>query len=222
MALLDHADWTRLSLAGEVSQSRDWVSKGARPKAHMHTGQAFSLHVAPGRRFRLDHGKLASGCDGTRAWAWRADPPPDGIVYRPGSEPPPFATLMRPAWLLTGYDLEVLGPWLACGRPGIRVAGTLRQPLARKADAGAIIECFARARYDHAEVVTDAELGLLLHRVEVVIDAGLGILLRRKRSGSDKWRTYNEVLEFRQLETDPDIDEAMFGPPPGARVSERP
>ena len=226
MALLDHADWTRLSLAGELSQLEDWVSKGPRPRHHRHAGSTFSLHVAPGRRFRLDHGKLASGCDGTRAWARRAGPPPDGMACRRDNGPPPFATLpfvplLYPSWLLTGYDLEVLGPWLACGRPGIRVAGTPRRPLAEKAGI-AILEGLAGAPYDHVQVVIDAELGVLLRRVEVVIDAELGILLRRKRSGGNKWRTCNEVLEFRQLETDPDVDEAMFGPPPGARVSERP
>jgi hypothetical protein len=222
-ALLDRADWARLSLAGEVSQSRDWVSNGGRPKKHGHAGSTFSLHVAPGRRFRLDHGKLVNGCDGTRAWTWRADPPPDSIDYwRPPFATQPFVPLLSPSWLLTGYDLEVLGPWLACGRSGIRVAGTLRRPLAEKAGIGSILDDLADAPDDRAEVVIDVGRGILVRRVEVIIDAELGILLRRKRSGSNKWRTCNEVLEFRQLEMDPNVDEAMFGPPPGARVSERP
>jgi hypothetical protein len=102
------------------------------------------------------------------------------------------------------------------------VAGTLRRPLAEKAGIGSILDDLADAPDDRVDMVIDVGRGILVRRVEVIIDVELGILLRRKRSGSDKWRTYNEVLEFRQLEMDPDVDEAMFGPPPGARVSERP
>jgi hypothetical protein len=70
---------------------------------------------------------------------------------------------------------------MACGREGIRVAGTARHPLRRR----------------------------------------LGILLWCKRSGGAGKRPKGRVrvLEFRDQEVGAAVDEAMFGPPPGSRVS---
>ena len=203
VALAHRADWTRLALAGKVSCSKDVAYKTGRRAKSKHRAPAVTLHVAPGRRFRRDAGKLVTGCDGTRVWEWLADPPEFGVYWH-GVEIPPFAALLCPSWLLTGYDLEVLGPWLACGRPGIRVAGTA-QPLTKSPGIVAILEGVPSAtRYE---------------RVEVVIDAELGILLRCKRSGSDHHTTHTEVLEFWHLEVGEAIGEAMFEPPPSSRVS---
>ncbi len=197
VALLYRADWTRLSLAGKVS---------GHGGATATTGPPVTLHVAPGRRFRRDDGELVIGCDGERVWQWLADPPPGGEMSWKGTSIPPFATLLCPSWLLTSYDLEVLGPWMACGRPGIRVAGTARDPLTRTPGRFAILEV-TRGPGDGG-------------RVEVVIDAELGILLRCKQSGgADGAKGWASALEFRHLEVGVVADAETFGPPPGSHVT---
>jgi hypothetical protein len=208
VALLYQADWTRLSLAGKVSGGPDEpVLRAYRPgKSGNAARPSVTLHVAPGRRFRRDDGELVVGCDGERLWQWLADPPPDGEVGWDSTRIPPFAALLCPSWLLTAYDLEVLGPWIACGRDGIRVAGTARQPRTRRLGLFAVLG---------GEGTHGAS------RVEVVIDRELGILLRCKRSGGPRDRDKGRagVLEFRNLEVGAVVDQAMFGPPPGSRVS---
>jgi hypothetical protein len=100
---------------------------------------------------------------------------------------PPFAALLCPSWLLSTYDLEVLGPWMACGRPGIRVVGAARQPRTRRLGLFPVLG---------GEGTRGAS------RVEVVIDRELGILLRCKRSGGagDRDEGRARVLEFRHLD----------------------
>jgi hypothetical protein len=206
VALLYQADWTRLSLAGKVSGSDEPVFQAYRPGMSGNMARpSVTLHVAPGRRFRRDDGKVVVGCDGDRVWQWLADPPPDGKVGWDSTRIPPFAALLCPSWLLTAYDLEVLGPWIACGRDGVRVAGTARSPRNRRLGLFAVLG--GRTR--------DAS------RIEVVIDRELGILLRCKQSfgpdGRNKERP--DVREFRHLEVGAVIDEAMFAPPAGSRAS---
>ena len=133
VALLYQADWTRLSLAGKVSGRDDPVVWNSRRWQSGSTARPLvTLHVAPGRRFRRDDGVLVVGSDGERVWQSLADLPPDGKVGWDSTRIPPFAALLCPSWLLSAYELEVLGPWIACGRDGIRVAGTARQPRNRR------------------------------------------------------------------------------------------
>lgn len=208
VALLYRADWTRLSLAGKVSGLDEAVVTTQLARSR-NTARPVTLHVAPGRRYRRDDGDLVVGCDGKRVWQWLNDPPPDGESGWESASIPAFRALLCPSWLLTGYDLEVLGPWMACGRPGIRVAGTDRHPRTRRLDPSAILDGeWASGAPRHG-------------RVEVVVDAELGILLRCKRSGDAgdhaPWRA--RVLEFLHLEVGAVVGEALFEPPPGSRVS---
>jgi hypothetical protein len=209
VALLQQADWTRLSLTSEVSgrddpvvsASRRWLSGSkARPLV--------TLHVAPGRRFRRDDGVLVVGCDSERVWQSLSDPPPDGKVGWDSTRIPPFATLLCPSWLLSAYDLKVLGPWIAFGRDCIRVSGMARQPRNKKPGLAAAL----------------ADEGMpSASRVEVIIDRELGILLRCKQSfdpGDRRYGPKTEVLEFRRLDVGAATDEAMFAPPAGSRVSD--
>ena len=96
ISLLYRADWTRLSLAAELSDGS-------------------SLLVAPGRRYRLeyegDHGGRADGSDGDHAWTLRppdaAPLPPRDFENGPGL---PVPALFRPAGLLARFTLDVGGP----------------------------------------------------------------------------------------------------------------
>src|SRR5262249_54686757 len=138
-----------------------------------------------------------------------ADPRSDGEVGWESTSIPAFPALLCPRWLLTGYDLEVLGPWMACGRPGIRVAGTARHPRTRRLGPAAILD-------------GEGAHGAPRHgRVEVVVDAELGILLRCNRSGGAGDRDPGRArgLEFWHLKVGAVVGEAMFEPPPGSRVS---
>jgi hypothetical protein len=207
VALLYRADWTQLSLVGTVSGPDKPVLQVYRPGLSGNTARSpVTLYVAPGRRFRRDAGELVVGCDGERVWQWLADPLPNGEVGWDSTRIPPFAALLCPSWLLTGYDLEVLGPWIACGRDGIRVAGTARSPRHRNLGLFAVL---------------DGEGTRGASRVEVVIDLELGILLRCKQTFDTgaRGKQRHDVREFRHLEVDAVVDEAMFAPPAGSRVS---
>ncbi|HEX5287727.1 MAG TPA: hypothetical protein VFX25_02570, partial [Streptosporangiaceae bacterium] len=138
ISLLHHADWTRLSLAGELSDGS-------------------SLLVAPGRRYRRQAGRAAWGCDGDHPW----EPAAEEMAGRTAPWitsriEAPFSLLLCPAWMLTSSRLEVLGPVRACGRDALRVVMT-RRPSIRDRPA----RSFAM-RADRAEVIVDAELGILL------------------------------------------------------------
>ncbi len=122
IGLLYRADWTRLSLSAGVRSERDGdltvrrlraMPSGFRPGPTMrvrpdpgppimedvpeeelggyHYGQA-ELLIAPGGRYRLEHGDEAGridGSDGVRGWTWwrAALAPPPSLAIDIGDEP---------------------------------------------------------------------------------------------------------------------------------------
>jgi hypothetical protein len=68
--------------------------------------------------------------------------------------------MLDPAWLLTGWRLSLTGPASIAGRNGIRI----RAVAARTADNG------ADNLFTRADVVVDAELGVLLRNTTYVND----------------------------------------------------
>lgn len=68
----------------------------------------------------------------------------------------PLGALLSPAWLLTSSRLEVLGPVRACGRDALRVLMTRRASIRDRQ----LVRSHVRA--DRAEIIVDAELGILL------------------------------------------------------------
>lgn len=137
LGLLHGADWTRLSLAAEVSDGS-------------------TVLVGPGRRYRYRTADYETGCDGVRAWELCQDEDEDDAaeVTWIGGPAPPLDELLCPAWLLTGSRLEARGRVQACGREAIEVLMTRRPGAADEADDRGPVR-----------VVVDAELGILL-RVE--------------------------------------------------------
>ncbi len=220
LALLYRADWTRLSLAGQVRGSDDALSMvilytgtarempppppGKPPFTRADTD---TLRVAPGRRYRRDGALLSAGSDGTRAWQLFPAPPPgpsqDEDFHLVGSTAPPYATLLCPSWLLTGYSLAVEERVTACGREAIRITGTARRDgRAMPGEARPPDQSVLGFRYDRAEAIVDAELGILL-RCE----------LANEPTGDhpDSW-----LAEFTRLDLNPETDDAVFAPPPGS------
>jgi hypothetical protein len=211
IALLYRADWTRLSLSGQVRGCDEALSLGVlrtgtvrtvpppgSPLATTREPDAVTLRVAPGRRYRRDDAQLSAGSDGTRAWQIG-----DGPVVGPGG--PPYATLLCPSWLLTGYRLSVSQDRVtACGRAAIRVTGTARGgrravPVEPRFPGRSALG----SRYDLVEAVVDAELGILL-RCELADEPAGG--------DPDRW-----LMEFARLDLDPGTDDAVFAPPPGSQ-----
>jgi len=202
IALLYRADWTRLSLAGQVAGSDDTASsviiRRSTDAAMPASAGTDTLRVAPGGRYRRDGALLSAGSDGTRAW--QLSPGPDAE----DAGGPPFATLLCPSWLLTGYSLAVQDRVTACGREAIRITGTARR-------AG-------RARPAESRLPGRSALGSWYDRVEAVIDAELGILLRCELAdGPADGRPGSQLVEFTSLELDPVTDDALVAPPPGSR-----
>jgi hypothetical protein len=216
IALLYRADWTRLSLSGEVSGIDEALltmithlsADGPFPPFPPFPPPGFGapgphltrLLVAPGRRYRKDgpDGHFAQGCDGEQIWQWWLHPPP-GDVQLSGSPEPPFPTLLCPSWLLTGYDLEVGEAVSACGRDGVRVVATARRGTG---PAGTIrfppFRPWPPVRFDHVEAIVDAELG---------------ILLRCERRQGDRAA---ELIEFRSITVDPVPGPEQFAAPAGS------
>lgn len=178
VSLLYHVDWAQLSLAAVAND-------GTR------------VLVAPGRRYRVEAGGYLTGCDGDRPWRLDAGDAQDagGDVHWVSRPEPPLRELLCPAWLLISSHLEVRGDVRACGRHAVRVEVTRRAGLSRR-------NVPAQFRAGHAEVMVDAELGILL-RVAWLAD------------GEEP-----EVTELASLDLDPVIDPALFMPPPGSLIAE--
>ena len=180
----------------------------------MNDGSA--LLIAPGRRYRLQDGAGVRGCDGQHPWEPREDDDEHGEVHWISGPEPPLPALLRPAWLLRDSDLEVLGRVIACGRDAWHVAVT-RRP-GRQFDMS-----WAALGADRAEVVVDAELGILLR---LAWDAGEVVPGGKGAGGEPPDGEAAEVIEGLQvrelisLVLEPVIDPALFAPPPGSRVGE--
>jgi len=115
--------------------------------------------VAPGRRYRLeiigkDGQKFLQGCDGDRPWYLVGEPDDGSRLQIFASPQPPEPELLHPSWLLTGFDLGPADAVAAGGRDGYRLMATPRpSPVMEQPSWGGT---------DQAEVVVDAELGILL------------------------------------------------------------
>src|ERR1035438_7520584 len=180
ISLLHRADWTRLSLSAEVNDGS-------------------TLLIAPGRRYRVQTGEYVTGCDGDRPWELSQHDVDghelDGTVHWISGPEPPLRTLLCPAWLLKSSRLEARGRVSACGRDALRVVVTRRQGI-----WGGTVP--AQFRAGDAEVIVDAELG---------------ILLRIAWTGG---REAPDVTELVSLDLNPVIDPAQFTPPPGSLIGE--
>ena len=178
VSLLYRADWTQLTLSGAANDGT-------------------SILVAPGRRYRVADGDGLTGCNGDRPWRLDAQDiqDGDGEVHWVSGPEPPLPDLLCPAWLLISSHLELRGPARACGRDAFRVEATRRKGL----DGHRVP---AQFRAGQAEVLVDAELGILLRVAWLADGAEL------------------EVTELVSLDLDPVIDPALFAPPPGSLVAE--
>ena len=189
IGLLYRADWTRLSLAAELSDGS-------------------SLVVAPGRRYRRQDGEAAWGCDGVHPW----EPVPAEMAGHTAwitKIEAPLGALLCPAWMLVGSRLEVLGPVQACGRDALQVVMT-RRPSIRDWQFRSF-----RMRGDRAEVIVDAELGILLRLAWLTDDEHL---IDDPDDDDDDDDAEPAVTEFVTLDLSPTIDPAQFVPPPGSQI----
>jgi hypothetical protein len=203
--LLYRADWTRLSLAAEVSVRRDLdldraqSGTGVAPPGHeweMATDQLgtetrrSTLLIWPGRRYREQGEDHLSGCDGNRSWSASRE---DGhwTVAADDRPEPPLPSMLRPSWLLTGYTLEAAEPVTVSGREALRVVAVPWPRVWSRRPAGA----------------------RPLDRVEMLVDLGLGILLRHEEILDGRTLSVTELTGVR-LDPDP-VDDDRFVPPGG-------
>jgi outer membrane lipoprotein-sorting protein len=143
-------------LEGIFGPDAVWDALGERVAEDAGGHRVAKLAVQIPGRYRLDQESgdwnkryKAIACDGEHTTKLFAD--------RVATGPPkpldaPVAAMLDPAWLLNGWRLAVVGPASVAGRDGIRI----RAIAAGTADNG------ADALFNRADVVVDAELGVLL------------------------------------------------------------
>jgi hypothetical protein len=213
VALLYRADWTRLSLRGELvrradrtaielltarsSQAGDWTS--AEPAPQWRESSA-SVLVAPGARFRVQRGtsedqRDLTVCDGESCWRLLGD---WAERAEPSLADPDLAKMLDPSWLLAWYQLELAGTGGA-----VAAAGTS-----------------GRAAYRVTGVARAARLlRKLPERVDVLVDAELGIVLWLEAAQHGR---LVESAALRALSIGPDqaLDLTRFSPPPGTTAAD--
>jgi hypothetical protein len=226
IVLLYRADWTRLTLSGEVTGAGPSLSPVAGdmwpdavrtvfPHPRAATPVAATLRLAPGGRYRWDDGEVIAGSDGTRGWQWKLDTPPGELAGRWAGGTPPAAALLCPGWLLTSCELVVLGWATACGRDGIRVAATPRH--------------VARALHRSQPAAGECQPPPLGYgRLQAIIDAELGILLQCARADETEdgagaradgpAGTRGQPIQFTALTVGAAAPEVAFTPPAGSHV----
>ena len=218
VGLLYRADWTRLSLAAEVSVRRDldldptrygadgsspppWPGAPGKPPRAGHEWEMATdqlgtetrrstLLIEPGRRYREQGDGRLSGCDGHRSWSAVRDGDSWKVEADDGPEPP-LLPMLRPSWLLAGFTLETSEPVTTGGREALRLVATPRPDVWPRASA--------RPRP--------------LDRVEVLVDAGLGILLRHEEILDGRTLSVTELTGIR-IDPSP-ADDEQFLPPGG-------
>ena len=173
-----------------------------------------------------------TGCDGDRPWELfedGEDEAGDGdgrsVQWISGPEPP-LRSLLCPAWLLKSYRLEVSGHVNVLGRDALQVVATKEQGL-----RGAMAPDQFRA--GGAEVLVDAELGILLRLARISGDEADGSAAEgsgaegsgAEGSGADGGEADGseapEVIELVSLDLNPLIDPDQFLPPPGSVIGKR-
>lgn len=166
VALLYRADWTQLSLSGELTRRAD---RGAVQWLHAPAGQVpsslsteepaqweettSSVLVAPGGRFRVENPALddhrdVTVCDGESCWRLVGD---WAERRDAGLGDPVLAQLLDPSWLLAAYVLEETGTIEASGRTAACVTARPR-PFGSRGN-----------RADRIDLLVDAELGILVN-----------------------------------------------------------
>jgi outer membrane lipoprotein-sorting protein len=165
VALLYRADWTQLSLSGELTRRAD---RSAEQWLRAPAGQAPSsltqeppqweettstVLVAPGGRFRVenparDDHRDVTVCDGESCWRLVGD---WAERREAGLGDPALAQLLDPSWLLAAYVLEETGTIEASGRTASCVTARPR-PFGQRGN-----------RPDRIDLLVDAELGILLN-----------------------------------------------------------
>jgi hypothetical protein len=243
VVLLYRADWTRLSLSATVHRHRDvalggellreraarqhrrppdqppawwpsWRRPGSENPEHGGPGHDMGadgepeepeepdgegsrhLLLAPGGRYRLDAGGGAdlTVCDGESRWRISG-----GVAERDLADGPGLMAeeLLLPADLLTRFDFEVTGTSQAGGRAAHRVIASAL-PFSREFDTDSLL--------DHVLILVDAELGIVLRYEEVY------------GGGQLKLAELSDVI----LDPPQAGDPALFLPPPGTPVTDKP
>jgi hypothetical protein len=202
VTLLYRADWTTLSLTAEVHDTTDWGLRYRQARAHLPRWLGSDdevpvpegvgefrgrLLVAPGGRYRVETDR--------RDDPEHADPEP--AEFDPGAGvhtrlTDPYAAMLRPVELLTGFVLLVREPLTVSGREAFDVVATPRPRGAAKMEPP-------------------------LDRVEVVVDAGAGILLRREETFEGQRLRLTELTDVRFGPLAPE-DAGLF--PPGTDDSD--
>ncbi len=207
VALLYRADWTQLSLSGQLATRTDQVALRSllAPKAGAPTSPdaqspprwretTSSVLVAPGGRFRVENQARGGQrditvCDGESCWRLLGD-----MAARQDAclGDPALAQLLDPSWLLAAYELEETGTIETGGRTVYCITATPR-PLGQRG-----------GRPERIDVLVDTELGILLH-LETRYDGRL---------------IETVALEPVTMQPDRAPDPTRFSPPPGTTATD--
>jgi hypothetical protein len=149
-------------LEGIFGPDAVWDALGERAAEDGGGHRVARLAVQIPGRYRLDYTSgdwnkryKAIACDGEHTTKLFDDRVATGPVKPLDAN---FASMLGPAWLLSGWQLAVIGAASVAGRDGIRI----RAVTAATADNG------AGDRFTRADLVVDAELGILLRRTTYV------------------------------------------------------
>jgi hypothetical protein len=151
-------------LEGIFGPDAVWDALGERAAEYGHRHRVTRLAVQLTDRYRLDYLSgdwnkryKAIACDGEHTTKLFDDRVATGPVKRLDAR---LAFMLDPAWLLNGWRLAVIGSASVAGRNGIRIQAIAARPAHNGAD-----DLSTRA-----DVVVDAELGILLRKTTYVND----------------------------------------------------
>jgi hypothetical protein len=192
--LLYRADWSRLSVAVDVTEFDDFdvrrrIGESRRPP--------WAPSPRPGRPARTalrweadddDQGEEDEGPHEEEPWSegevtYRLLIAPGGRFryLREGSSwgtgPPPCAELLCPAWLPASFELELAGPAFIAGRRAHRIIGRPRPASRGGAGRGRTRRGRSALRPSRPSILQLESID----RIDAYVDAELGILLRSER-----------------------------------------
>jgi hypothetical protein len=152
-----------------------WDALGERAARDGRRHRVARLAVQNPGQYRLDYLSgdwnkryTAIACDGEHTTKLFTDRVATGPVRRLDAK---FATMLDPAWLLTGWRLAVVGSARVAGRNGVRI-----------------------------RAVASPAAGNLSTRADVVVDAELGVLLRNTTYMNDQPATRTELRDLSPLD----------------------